>query len=772
MPKINFIYEHNNYEIEAKENKTINYILNEYVTILNENLDDFLFLYKGKNIILFGENIINLSKNKNIMIMVFKKVKNYNKIEINDIICPVCQHLSFLNIKDDNNISIECPLYHKCKYSSFNTFIKSQIIDELKYKCEICLNKRNLYNDNNFYFCSCGISICQLCINKHSEDHNLIKYKKRYSNCNKHNKEFISYCSLCNYNLCRICEEDHYNHKSKIIIYKKEIKQKNKLNEIENKINENLDAIKEFQKHINILFLFFKYSINDINIYINHYISFYEKNLFILKELNNYQSIKNILNLKPDNLKNKLNNFFVEDVKNKMKYLIDYFINYKNEVTVIYKINKNENEIRLFGQKFIENNKCKCYIIINNKNKELIEFYKLSEKEKKIENIIIKVIFKDIITNMSYMFSNCSNLSSLPDISKLNTNNVTDMSYMFSDCSNLLSLPDISKWNTDNVTYMKNMFSDCSNLSSLPDISKWNTSNVTNLRSMYYNCSSLLSLPDISKWNVNNVTDMSYMFSHCSELSSLPDISKWNTNNVANISEMFSNCSKLSSLPDISKWNTNNVTDMSYMFSNCSNLSSLPDISKWNTNNVSNICHIFDYCSILSCLPDISKWNTNNITNLSYIFNKCLNLSYLPDISKWNVSKVIDISNIFAYCSKLSRLPDLSKWNTKNVMNMSYIFYNCYNLLSLPDISKWNTSKVFNMSNMFAYCYKLTSLPDISKWNINNVKDMSYMFSNCSNLLSLPDILIWTKSNVTNNSNMFSNCSKLSLLQNISTSKI
>ena len=34
---------------------------------------------------------------------------------------------------------------------------------------------------------------------------------------------------------------------------------------------------------------------------------------------------------------------------------------------------------------------------------------------------------------------------SLPDISKWNTNNVTDMSYMFSNCKSLISLPNLLK---------------------------------------------------------------------------------------------------------------------------------------------------------------------------------------------------------------------------------------------------------------------------------------------------------------------------------------
>ena len=39
------------------------------------------------------------------------------------------------------------------------------------------------------------------------------------------------------------------------------------------------------------------------------------------------------------------------------------------------------------------------------------------------------------ITNMSYMFYECSSLKSLPHISNLNTCNVTNMSYMFYECS-------------------------------------------------------------------------------------------------------------------------------------------------------------------------------------------------------------------------------------------------------------------------------------------------------------------------------------------------
>ena len=152
----------------------------------------------------------------------------------------------------------------------------------------------------------------------------------------------------------------------------------------------------------------------------------------------------------------------------------------------------------------------------------------------------------------------------------LNTSKVTDMSWMFSGCNSLKSLPDISKWNTSNVINISWMFDRCNSLESLPDISKWNTFNIIKLNLIFNQCNSLISLPSISKWNISKVTDMSAMFGGCNSLTSLPDISKWNTSNVNNMSAMFSRCYSLRYLPDISKWNISSVTNISYIFSHLS----------------------------------------------------------------------------------------------------------------------------------------------------------------------------------------------------------
>jgi len=121
------------------------------------------------------------------------------------------------------------------------------------------------------------------------------------------------------------------------------------------------------------------------------------------------------------------------------------------------------------------------------------------------------------------------------------------MSFLFYNCYNLESLPDISKWNTENVINMSGLFGSeyGSKLKSIPDISKWDACNVKYLGGCYKN---IWLLTPLTNFEINNNSENngnyleSGMFNKCYELSYLPDISKWNTNNVINISYLFSRC--------------------------------------------------------------------------------------------------------------------------------------------------------------------------------------------------------------------------------------
>lgn len=132
----------------------------------------------------------------------------------------------------------------------------------------------------------------------------------------------------------------------------------------------------------------------------------------------------------------------------------------------------------------------------------------------------------------------CTRIDLLEDI---DTSESTNMSRMFYDCGNLTSL-DVSKLDTTRVIDMSDMFSRCHGLTSL-DVSMFNTSKVTNMDGMFYGCSKLTSL-DLSNFNTSKVTGMRFMFSECEQLSeeSIHTMDNWNLSSCTDFYQMFRGC--------------------------------------------------------------------------------------------------------------------------------------------------------------------------------------------------------------------------------------
>ena len=246
-------------------------------------------------------------------------------------------------------------------------------------------------------------------------------------------------------------------------------------------------------------------------------------------------------------------------------------------------------------------------------------------------------------TSLRGFFQNLTKLETITGLEYLNTAKVTDMGYMFSDCSKLTSL-DVTHFNTAKVTDMSTMFYNCSSLTSL-DVTHFNTANVTDMSYMFQNCLKLPSL-DVTNFNTAKVTDMSSMFSSCSKLTSL-DVTNFNTVNVKKMSRMFTGCSALTSL-DVTNFNSENVTNMSYMFNKCSKLTSL-DVSNFNTKKVTNMSFMFSYCSTLTTIYVNDKFVIDKVTNGSYMFDYCTNLKdYAPSKKDHNYANYKT-----GYCTKL-----------------------------------------------------------------------------------------------------------------------
>ena len=193
----------------------------------------------------------------------------------------------------------------------------------------------------------------------------------------------------------------------------------------------------------------------------------------------------------------------------------------ENKLKLKFKINSSEERIRLVGSRFYERNYNNCKIVIDFVVKDLIEFYKVKYNERFIS---VTLALSHKITDLSYMFYECTSLIEIYNLYDLNINNVTNISNMFFGCSSLTSLSDMSGWKTSKIIDMSHMFQGCSSLSSIPFISEWKTSNVTDMSYMFYGCSSLSYIDDISNWNIDKVNEICFMFYDCPLLNNTEKI--------------------------------------------------------------------------------------------------------------------------------------------------------------------------------------------------------------------------------------------------------
>ena len=109
------------------------------------------------------------------------------------------------------------------------------------------------------------------------------------------------------------------------------------------------------------------------------------------------------------------------------------------------------------------------------------------------------------------------------------------MDSMFSNCTLLTSIPQLD---TSNVTTMSNTFSNCSSLTSIPVLS---TSNVTNMGSMLSGCSSLTSIPLL---DTSKVTDMNYFMGYIT-LNKLTDLGGFKNLSVSITYNFLDKCPNL-----------------------------------------------------------------------------------------------------------------------------------------------------------------------------------------------------------------------------------
>ena len=305
------------------------------------------------------DKIKSNNENNKIIFVYDNNINNNNIKRSNEIICPECNKSIFIEI-DNYKIKLKDCINRHNKTISIEDFENSQLINLSKILCNNCKinNMGNIYN-NIFYKCLiCSIDICPICISNHNKRHKIINYNEINNICDIHYNNYNSYCIDCNKNICLKCLEAHHNHKieyfEKLYISEQKIKEEEKeLRNIIDRMNDDIERI--------------KYKLNIVK---NNIEKYYKIKKYINeKNYNNYKMLLNKKEINNNSIKNDIKDIINDDnINNKFKKIIDIYnkMEYLDEIIIRYNINKDEKEIKVFDNRFINNNKDKCKIIYVN----------------------------------------------------------------------------------------------------------------------------------------------------------------------------------------------------------------------------------------------------------------------------------------------------------------------------------------------------------------------------------------------------------------------
>ena len=369
---------------------------------------------------------------------------------------------------------------------------------------------------------------------------------------------------------------------------------------------------------------------------------------------------------------------------------------------------------------------------------------------------IVHIVFDESFstyapTSLNGFFENLTRLETITGLEYLNTEKVTNMRYMFYNCSSLTSL-DVTHFNTATVTDMGYMFYNCSSLTTIYASSKFVTPQVSSSLNMFYNCK---KLKGEEEWKKGKATDKTYAktaggYFRDKAYDNRPWVKYADgtlTFRCGYKKTLGENEYELNSGKNQPKWYTYNNNISRVVF----------EASFANARPTSCYAWFLNFKN-LTQIEGIENLNTENVTSMRDMFNGCSSLTSL-DLTNFNTAKVTDMKLLFANCSALESL-DLSMFNTENVTSMPSMFNGATNLKTL-NVSNFNTEKVNNMGHMFANCPNLTSL-DLSSFNTKGVEYVDNIFKNCSNLTTIYASENFAfGSGLKNGADMFLGCDKL-----------
>ena len=287
-----------------------------------------------------------------------------------------------------------------------------------------------------------------------------------------------------------------------------------------------------------------------------------------------------------------------------------------------YLTTKDKQEIFILGQYFVENNKNKCSLIIDdNINCELRDKYTFDKKGEHSATLIVNEESVNFSCLFNFYFLEKINLLQAGELAiktgiELTFHNNTLVEFLQKE-NNLIDTSSLINLDTSEFTDLSCMFCCCSKIKDFNFVKNWNVSKCKNFTGMF-KCCNFTNLDFLSKWDLSNATSLSLMFEFCSYLNDIKGIKNWNVKNVEYFHAMFDYCKSLTDANDLQNWDMSKAKDIGTMFHLCINLKTVDSLYKWKLNDEVNKTDVIKGCNKLLNIPSIFKNTTSSSSCIIY----------------------------------------------------------------------------------------------------------------------------------------------------------
>lgn len=315
--------------------------------------------------------------------------------------------------------------------------------------------------------------------------------------------------------------------------------------------------------------------------------------------------------------------------------------------------------------------------------------------------------------NISDLFKNCSQITSIPSDLFLKATELLYADCLFEKCTGLTEIPNNLFSTCRNLYSVRQLFDDCINITSIPsDL----FSNCSRLSTVYgcFSGTGITSIPSDLFSNNAELKNINSLFYKCHSLIEIPEKLFWNNNKITEFYDVFDGCDKLTEIPENIFQNLIDVTDIAGVFRFCNKLTSIPPKIFSKLTKLKSAVQVFQHSYVLEIPEELFATN-NNLVNVSGCFSGT-GITSIPE-------------NLFIHNVELQ--------------DLSYTFEGTYRLTSIPENLFINNSKILNFDYTFGYsdvksipgglfrnCTKVTSFKGTFK--STHLDEIPYdLFSSC-----------------------------------------